>query len=353
MYSLLKIAVISLLLIYSTMSDLSLYSNTNLYRDKMGIYRLSIVLEYFVSNKGNNEIFIRINEFLGNYCFESIHNDQFIEESYLVINDTVFPLQVINDCLKVLNDTLIEIPVSNSLNISVKLVGLVNQRLRIMELNRTLTILDKATIEANISEYGSTSLWNYTHPILSLVLKYIRKNALRGINPIIKILEYVNRNIVYTITFPSRYPWETIVIGSGDCDDQSSLIVTLLRGLGFKAYLESGIVFLDHRYLLSFSSSNTRFNYTYIGGFMHSWVILELGENLFIRIDPVVAKPYSNPTTLISNAYYYARPVFVLKTDLLGEDYILKTHVSMLEFSNRNLYLNVTLRIYAEELLVS
>lgn len=348
--SLLKhtLAVFSLLLtIMYPLQEPNLYLNTR------GSYRLNVVLEHVILNKGMDEAVISINDFLSNYCFETSYFDQSIGEAYVVINKTVIPLRVIGGCLRALNNTLINIPPGRWVNITFRLSAIVDLELRSKDLSRILDYLSKTTIASGEYGYIPTRLWNYTHPIVKLVLKYFQERTKQGFNPVNEVLGYVNRNIVYLTTVPSRYPWETIVTGSGDCDDQSNLIITLLRGLGFNAYLESGLVFLKDNYILSFSSSDRRYNYVYKGGFMHSWVLIEISKNLSIRVDPVVAKPFSDPVSLVNNAYFYNNPVLVMRTEPLGEDYIMKTYVSMLKSSGRSVYFNVTLSIHGETLSVS
>jgi hypothetical protein len=55
------------------------------------------------------------------------------------------------------------------------------------------------------------------------------------------LIEYVTSEITYYNFEVPRYPNTTLSEGLGDCDDQSILLISMLRSLGLPAYLQVGI----------------------------------------------------------------------------------------------------------------
>lgn len=56
------------------------------------------------------------------------------------------------------------------------------------------------------------------------------------------LIEYVTKNTTYCNFETPRYPLQTLEENLGDCDDQSILLISMLRSLGIPAYLKVGIV---------------------------------------------------------------------------------------------------------------
>jgi len=60
---------------------------------------------------------------------------------------------------------------------------------------------------------------------------------------ITNIVKWFNENIDYTNNEVPLYPNQTLEQHSGDCDDQSILLISMLRSIGIPAYLEIGVFF--------------------------------------------------------------------------------------------------------------
>lgn len=60
-----------------------------------------------------------------------------------------------------------------------------------------------------------------------------------------RLLDWFVENVSYGTLEVPRYPHETLFSGSGDCDDQAMLLVTMCRALGIPSLLQVGPVFHD------------------------------------------------------------------------------------------------------------
>jgi len=172
---------------------------------------------------------------------------------------------------------------------------------------------------ANETTTGLTSLWNYTHPLIRLVARYINETgADKPLAYLLNTLRWLEENVIYSTRVPPRYPWEVIVEGAGDCDDQSNLLITLLRAAGIPSFLESGYVYVGSEFRYSDTAADGLFNYYFIGGGAHGWVVVYIPPWEWIKVDPVVR--YDPLTGLkqplyavaVKGAYYYITPIVVV-----------------------------------------
>jgi len=173
--------------------------------------------------------------------------------------------------------------------------------------------------------------WNYTNPLTRLLLTYIssQANISNPIEVVKAVVGYVDSNLVYSIRMPPREPWETLLYMEGDCDDQSNLVVTVLRGLGIPSYQEYGMVFVSKDFRLEEVSDNGLLNTTMVGGGGHAWVVAYIPPWGWIRIDTVFGVP-GNWLSHIVSIPYYTYPTVVMGANT-GE----ATQVAWLGFENQ------------------
>ncbi|AFK51245.1 hypothetical protein TCELL_0821 [Thermogladius calderae 1633] len=162
-------------------------------------------------------------------------------------------------------------------------------------------------LNSTLKQYVSaTSGWNYTNPLLQLLVRYISSTADsdKPVDLVRAVVEYVDINIVYSIRMPPREPWETLLFMEGDCDDQSNLLVTVLRGLGIPSYQEYGMVYLSSDFRLESVENNGMLNITMIGGGGHAWAVAFLPPWGWVRIDTVFGVKGNWLSHIVSIPYY-------------------------------------------------
>jgi transglutaminase-like putative cysteine protease len=172
--------------------------------------------------------------------------------------------------------------------------------------------------------------WNYTNPLTRLLLTYIssQANVSNPVDVVKAVVGYVDSNIVYSIRMPPREPWETLLYMEGDCDDQSNLVVTLLRGLGIPSYQEYGMVFVSKDFRLEEVSDNGFLNTTMVGGGGHAWAVAYIPPWGWIRIDTVFGVPGDWLSHIVSIPYY------TYPTVVMGANTGEATQVAWLSFEN-------------------
>jgi len=96
-------------------------------------------------------------------------------------------------------------------------------------------------ISLNTSGWDNTSYYNLTLREVALLLKGDSENVLRIL---LNDVEWITKYIQYYSASPT-YPVETARNQKGDCDDQSNLLIALLRTQGVPAFLMMGQVYLS------------------------------------------------------------------------------------------------------------
>jgi len=174
--------------------------------------------------------------------------------------------------------------------------------------------------QANETTTGLTKLWNYTHPLIKLLSRYLSEveRSDKPLAYLLSALKWIDSSIVYSTRIPPRYPWEVVVEGAGDCDDQSNLLITLLRSVGIPSFLETGYVYVGEGFRVSGVAASGLFTYLFIGGGGHGWVAAYIPPWGWIRVDPVASTidPVTNlkiPLYIaaVKAAYYYWFPTVV------------------------------------------
>ncbi|MCE4615094.1 MAG: transglutaminase-like domain-containing protein [Desulfurococcales archaeon] len=141
----------------------------------------------------------------------------------------------------------------------------------------------------------STSLFNYTNPIVvGFIRNNITKLGLNGLSnkdKISKIADYVYKHFKYQVGQYPHYPWETIELRHGDCDDLAILVVTIARAYRVPSAVATGLLIIPG---LESSIKAGGINYTIRGVAGHAWIIYEndKGEPVVMdRLVPLNAVP--------------------------------------------------------------
>ncbi|RLG81575.1 MAG: transglutaminase [Thermoprotei archaeon] len=275
--------------------------------------------------------------------------------SYRIERDDHSPLLVIEDqklpdTLKP-NETIITgVEYIVGVNISKRLSSIIDFQVA----EDPYELLDKAGGWRDLEGYanetitGATKIWNYTHPLVMLLVKYLTRSLAsdKPLGYLLSILEWIQDNVDYSIRVPPRYPWEVIVEGAGDCDDQSNLIIALLRSQGVPSYLEIGYVFLHPDYRYSHVEASGYYSFEFRGGGGHGWVTAYIPPWGWIRVDPVLSSLGPLPRVAIKYALYYIQATVVVSRIFKG-DYILETAEAIEEAKAEKLKLHIVIEVNA------
>ncbi len=144
-------------------------------------------------------------------------------------------------------------------------------------------------IPANISWLTEpTSLWNYTHPTLKSIVEEVHGrtpletllNALRWIKSHVKVEERPGI---------AKPPWRVVEEGTGDCDDLSNLLITLLRGNGVPAFMAYGLSWTPGSKLnVSLAKG---YQLLWKGCWWHAWVEAYIPPWGWVAVDPTMPTP--------------------------------------------------------------
>jgi hypothetical protein len=136
-----------------------------------------------------------------------------------------------------------------------------------------------------------------------------------------KILGWILENITYGNFEVPQYPDETLDKRRGDCDDQSILLISMLRSLGIPAHLQIGVVFSD-----TIEGDRTswedhlRVEQKGIG--WHGWAMVYIPPWGWLPID-ITLTGSQDPLTIIKNSPQYESYVIaaynVSKKAYIGE----------------------------------
>lgn len=240
--------------------------------------------------------------------------------------------------------------VNESISVYVKYIVYVNITQRILEIKnlglKQADNWDEIVIEDK-ELVNTTGLWNYTNPLVKLLIDYIKaKHNETPLAYLLGALNWIDENIVYSTRFPPRHPWETIVYGEGDCDDQSNLLITLLRGVGIPSYLEIGLVYLNkvyENYTFTSVEAGGYLTYYFYGGGTHGWVVAYIPPWGYIRID--LTSGGKGLEHIVFAAYYtfYGNIPTVVIAKIVKQDYVEQTTSYIKEVQEKKLKYNIYL----------
>ncbi|MCE4606546.1 MAG: transglutaminase-like domain-containing protein [Desulfurococcales archaeon] len=134
-----------------------------------------------------------------------------------------------------------------------------------------------------------TSLYNYTNPV---VKEFIRENIsklnlsnLSNEEKINRIADYIYKHFKYQVGQYPHYPWETIRLGHGDCDDLAILVVTIARAYHVPSAMAVGLLVIP-----GFKSSIVAggINYTIKGLAGHAWIVYRDDKGKPVVMDRLV-----------------------------------------------------------------
>jgi hypothetical protein len=87
----------------------------------------------------------------------------------------------------------------------------------------------------------ATETFRSDDPVIASIARDVVGDSDTVLGSLDLLIEYVTGEITYYNFEVPRYPNTTLSEGLGDCDDQSILLISMLRSLGVPAYLQVGI----------------------------------------------------------------------------------------------------------------
>ncbi len=189
-----------------------------------------------------------------------------------------------------------------------------------------------------------TVMWNYSNPLIKLLVKYIeRQGREKPLTAVLSAIKWLDYNIEYKTRLPPRQPWEVVLEGAGDCDDQSNLLITILRSMGIPSYLEVGMVWVNNSFNMTNTEANGHITYTFIGGGAHGWVAAYIPPWGWVRIDMTVS--LGRGIDHIKYAAYYITPIVVIANVTKGDYATSSAHFTE-GIEEKDLYYRVYIEIY-------
>jgi len=121
---------------------------------------------------------------------------------------------------------------------------------------------------------GSGGPWLLDEPELVDLAHEIVGNETKVLTIVAKFIAWIRDNIRYETADLPRYPNETLLEKTGDCDDQANLLITLCRIVGIPAYLQVGCIYLPSRLpeVYHYWDGSLLVNLTRIG--WHGWAMV-------------------------------------------------------------------------------
>jgi hypothetical protein len=178
----------------------------------------------------------------------------------------------------------------------------------------------------------STSLWKtWNHSLIEIAQtiqddlpEEQRYNALALVYATI---QWIQNTISRSggITEP-QYPEETIVSQVGDCDDQSNLLIALLRIFNIPSYLATGHWFQDGARTNGFvwgSVNENAYRYVdYQNSVGHGWTMVFVPPWGWLPFDLFTLGPGADPASAYTDSLFASNLPFVTLWQIVASDYI-------------------------------
>lgn len=201
------------------------------------------------------------------------------------------------------------------------------------------------TLSIGVWEYGSTEP-NYIAD-LATQIKGNDTNLLRIIS---KMVNFISERIEYPHgekLRPPQYPNQTLprssLRGRGDCDDQSALLITMLRSVGIPSYLQIGGI-ISNNYGITGSTWDGHLHISSRGIGWHGWVEAYVPPWGWLPIDITYGHSSSEPLSAISKSASVRE--FVLQSEKYSNiDYIAKSRKMEERIRRSNIYLYIEERV--------
>jgi hypothetical protein len=156
-------------------------------------------------------------------------------------------------------------------------------------------------------------------------------------------IAWIQSNITRSVgvTEP-QYPEETFVSQVGDCDDQSNLLITLLRINNIPCYLMTGHWFQNaartNGYLWGSVEDNAFLLVDWQNSNGHGWAMIYVPPWGWLPFDLIASAPGSDPSDTYHNSLYASGGPFVTLWQIVASDYIADRRAEKAELFTHQLH---------------
>jgi len=213
---------------------------------------------------------------------------------------------------------------------------------------------DKPRPDLNLDEAEGTEsipddlILKYTSPSETFTsdneeIKSLSNSIVEGKETVLEktlaLLEYIMEETEYINFEYPLYPNQTLSGGQGDCDDQSILLISMLRSLGIPAYLQVGIVILPN---IDESGANWNGHLTnnQDGVGWHGWAMAYIPPWGWVPVDLTLGQS-SDTIDVLKNAPEYGANV-IPALNVSEQSYIGETLKTRDRIINSDLYITIT-----------
>ncbi len=173
----------------------------------------------------------------------------------------------------------------------------------------------------------NTSLWKdeseYHNKTILEVAEILREGREKVLEIVLEDVRWITSYIGYESASPT-YPIETARNRKGDCDDQSNLLIALLRLQGIPSFLMMGQVYLEGYANWTSTGMEGHLYYEAHHTAGHAWVMVHVPPWGWLPCDPVIPNG-GGPLTAVTEAFA-ASPITLVYQNLTGvhesSDYI-------------------------------
>jgi transglutaminase-like putative cysteine protease len=161
------------------------------------------------------------------------------------------------------------------------------------------------------------SFWS-NNTVVATLARSITSGQTTVLGKLVRLVAWMHANITYATHELPLYPNQTLTQREGDCDDQSILLVSMLRSLGIPSYLEIGVV-LDSGINSNDTIWNGHLNISEKGLGWHGWAMVYTPPWGWIPVDLTYTSE-SDPLKIVQNAPEYT-PVVVSAMKVSNQSY--------------------------------
>ncbi|MFX1561728.1 MAG: transglutaminase family protein [Promethearchaeota archaeon] len=202
-----------------------------------------------------------------------------------------------------------------------------------IEQSVSITEIEDIIGEQNYHRYTQgTNLWKITNLTLTNLATDIQENLPENqrenaLSLVFAAIEWIHHNINRTILLVEpQYPEELLVSRIGDCDDQSNLLIALLRIYGIPSYLMTGHWYQEgastNRYLWGSVSENAFLFVNWKNVLGHGWTMVYIPPWGWLPFDLSVENIEISPANAYSDSLFAKGLPMVSLWRCISSDYI-------------------------------
>jgi len=169
--------------------------------------------------------------------------------------------------------------------------------LPLLPLNSSLSIVYEETVyeihPKTIDSPFNTSLgdflaengpWQLNDEILRSLAYNLSRGSNNDFEILISFIDWIDGHVKYGGKMPPRYPNEVLKEGSGDCDEQAMLLITLCRIARIPALMQIGCIYMPNTHQLdSIYNNHVKIELVNIG--WHAWSLVYLSNRGWVPVD--------------------------------------------------------------------